>query len=263
MVSGKAVRYSRITENGRMLCVPVDHSFTVGPLDGLHNMEKLFSSIVRGGATCFLAHKGVIKSLRNAERIGLILHLSASTSLGPSPNRKVLVSSVKEALILGVDAVSIHINIGCKEEPEMLQALGEVADECDQYQIPLVAMMYPRGENIKEPVGFETVAHVARIGSDAGADVVKTIYTGSVETFREVVRRCQVPVVLAGGSKVDSDYSLLKLARDAIDAGAIGVAFGRNVFQHRNPEEMVSLLRKVVIENLQVEDALKLVRQQT
>lgn len=231
-----------------MLCVPVDHSFTIGPVAGLESPQELLKKIAMAGATCFLAHKGVLKSLDSNEGVGLILHLSGSTSIGMFPNRKVLISSVEEAIRLGADAVSIHVNIGCSEEPEMLQQLGEISDKCDEYQMPLIAMMYPRGERIKVPDDPEVVAHVARIGSDAGADIVKTIYTGSVETFRQVVRRCQVPVVLAGGPKVDSDESLLKLTYEAMQAGASGVAFGRNIFQHSDPYRIVSKLSEIIFD---------------
>ena len=248
MTSGKSVRLTRITRRGKMLCIPMDHSMTVGPVRGLEDPELLVRSVAKGGATAFLAHKGIIKALRRPPRIGMILHLSASTSLGPSPDRKILVASVQEGVRLGADAISIHLNIGSKEEPEMLMQLGTVADECDSLQLPLIAMMYPRGAGIKDPTGTETIAHVARIGAEAGADIVKTVYTGSTETFREVVRKCPVPVVLAGGTRVDSDRELLELADSVIRAGAMGVTFGRNVFERQNPTAIVRALRKVVVE---------------
>ena len=257
MVSGKTVRLSRITRRGRMLCVPMDHSITSGPFKGLEEPELTVKMIARGGATAFLAHRGVLKALKRPPRIGMILHLSASTAFGPSPNRKVLISSVEEGIRLGADAISVHVNIGSKEEPEMLVQLGTVADKCDDFQFPLIAMMYPRGEGIKEPADAETIAHVARIGAEAGADIVKTVYTGNTESFREVVRKCPAPVVLAGGSKVNSDQELLEMADSVMNAGAIGVTFGRNVFQHQNPTAIVRALRKVVVERGTVEEGME------
>ena len=257
LVSGKEVRLSRITKNGRMLCIPMDHSLTVGPIPGLEDIEQTIIQVAKGGATSFLVQKGIIKSLRRPVPIGMIMQLSASTSLGMAPNRKVLISSVDEGVRLGVDAVSVHVNIGGREEPEMLQQLGTVGDACDDYQIPFIAMMYPRGENIKDPPDPDVVAHVARIGAEGGADIVKTVYTGSAETFREVVRKCPVPVVLAGGPKADSDLELLKMTSDVMKAGAIGVAYGRNVFQHSNPGQIVGALKKVVIDKGTVEEAME------
>ena len=255
MVSGKQFRLSRITRGGRMLCIPMDHSLALGPIKGLEVTEETMEKVARGGATAVLAQKGVIRSLRRPVQTGLIVQLSASTTLGMAPNRKVLIGTVPEAVRLGVDAVSIHVNIGGKEEPEMLQQLGMVSDECDSWSVPFIAMMYPRGENVKDPSDPEVVAHVARIGAEAGADIVKTVYTGSVETFRDVVRRCPVPVVLAGGSKAESDESLLRLAQDAMKAGAMGVTFGRNVFQHGDPLAITRALKRVVIDGSSVEEA--------
>jgi fructose-bisphosphate aldolase/2-amino-3,7-dideoxy-D-threo-hept-6-ulosonate synthase len=187
----------------------------------------------------------------------MIMHVSASTNLALAPNRKMLCASVLEGVRLGVDAISIHVNMGSKEEPEMLEQLGMVADQCDEYNMPFIAMMYPRGENIKDPTDPAVVAHVARVGAESGADIVKTVYTGDPESFREVVRKCPVPVVLAGGAKVDTDAAILKLADDVMQAGAMGVTFGRNVFQHRDPIRIVKALRRVVIDRSSVEEAME------
>jgi fructose-bisphosphate aldolase/2-amino-3,7-dideoxy-D-threo-hept-6-ulosonate synthase len=257
LVSGKEVRLSRITHNGRMLCIPMDHSLTMGPIAGLEKTEETIGQIARGGATAFLVQKGIIKSLKRPVPIGMIIQLSASTSIGMYPNRKVLIASVAESVRLGVDAVSIHVNIGGKEEPEMLQQLGMISDECDTHSVPFIAMMYPRGENIKDPSDPEVVAHVARIGAEAGADVVKTVYTGSPETFREVVRKCPVPVVMAGGSKAESDEALLRMTKGVMEAGAMGVTYGRNVFQHKSPLLITRALKRIVIDKASVEEAME------
>ena len=133
-----------------------------------------------------------------------------------------VLGTVEEAIRLGADAVSLHINIGAKEEPEMLQKLGMVADKCDEWSIPLVAMMYPRGENIKNPHDPEIVAHAARVGAEAGADIVKAVYTGDVDSFKKVVKSCPVPIVIAGGPKVSTDRDILEMCAGAMSAGAKG-----------------------------------------
>lgn len=260
MVFGKDVRISRITERGRMLCIPMDHGVTIGPVKGLDRIFKTIEDVSRGGATAILTHKGIIRCLKNTPKIGIIMHASASTSLGPSPNWKVKVSSVEEAIRLGADAISVHVNIGCKDEPEMLKMLGEIADECDNWNMPLIAMMYPRGENIKDPNDPTIASHVARIGAELGADIVKTPYIGSIDAFRKVIEGCPVPVVIAGGPKMDSDLDVLQMVKDAMDAGAIGAAIGRNVFQHDNPEAMVRALRAIIIDNWSVKEAMELLK---
>ena len=258
---GKNLRIARLTKKGKMLCIPMDHGISLGPVKGLDVIYDTIQQIAEGGASAILTHKGIIKGLRSHPGAGLIMHLSASTDIGPSPNRKMIISGVEEAIRLGADAVSVHINIGCKDEPEMLQDLGLVADECDSWGMPLVAMMYPRGENIKNPYDPEIVAHVARIGAEAGADIVKTVYTGSSETFSKVVRGCPVPVVIAGGPKVSSDRDVLLMAKGALAAGAMGVTFGRNVFQHPNPCGITRALSKLVFDGVEVEEALQAVNE--
>ena len=137
-----------------------------------------------------------------------------------SPNRKMLTGTVEEALRLGADGVSLHINVGGKEEPEMLEQLGMIADECHKWNMPLLAMMYPRGENIKNPHDPEIVGHAARIGAELGADIVKTLYTGDVNSFAKIVKSIPVPVVIAGGPKAKTDADVLKMTEDAMKAGA-------------------------------------------
>ncbi len=258
---GKNLRISRLTKKGRMLCIPMDHGVSIGPVKGLDTIYNTIQLVANGGASAILVHKGILKALRNPPNTGVIMHLSASTDLGPSPNRKMIIAGVEEAIRLGADAVSVHVNVGCKDEPEMLQDLGLVADECDRWGMPLIAMMYPRGENIKNPYDPDTVAHVARVGAEAGADIVKTVYTGSSETFSRVVRGCPVPVVIAGGPKVSSDREVLLMAKGALEAGAMGVTFGRNVFQHSDPMGITRALSRLVFDGLDVEEALKAVCQ--
>ncbi|MFQ6134657.1 MAG: 2-amino-3,7-dideoxy-D-threo-hept-6-ulosonate synthase [Nitrososphaerales archaeon] len=257
MVFGRDVRLSRITRNGRIICVTLDHGVSSGPIQGLENIGETISKVEEGGATAILIHKGVIRSLPYPRQTGVILHLSASTSLGMAPNRKMQISTVEEAIRLGADAVSVHINVGGKEESEMLEKLGRVSDECDRWSYPCIAMMYPRGENIKNPHDPEKVAHVARVGAELGADLVKTVYTGDPDSFKEVVRSCPVPIAIAGGPKTKTEREALEMVRGALDAGAIGVTFGRNIFQHPDPTRMVKTLSALVMENAGVDEALE------
>ena len=257
MVFGRDIRLSRILKNGKMLCIPMDHGISNGPITGLEDIHTMIYQCASAGLTCVLINKGIIKTMPKSPDIGLIVHLSGSTTLGPAPNRKMLIGSAEEAVRLGADAVSLHINIGSKEEPEMLQKLGMMSDKCDEWSLPLIAMMYPRGENIKKPHEPDIVAHAARVGAEAGADIVKTLYTGDPVSFKRVVRSCPVPVVIAGGPKASTDREIVEMCSGAMSAGAKGVTFGRNIFQHRNPPAMVRALHKIIIENKSVREALK------
>jgi fructose-bisphosphate aldolase/2-amino-3,7-dideoxy-D-threo-hept-6-ulosonate synthase len=141
----------------------------------------------------------------------------------------------------------------------MLEDLGLIADECSELNIPLLAMMYPRGENISNPFDPKIVAHVARIGAELGADVVKTVYTGDSESFRTVVEGCPVPIVIAGGPQANNDKELLEMVKGAIDAGAVGVSMGRNIFQHSNPENITKAISNIIFDNSSVESALEVI----
>lgn len=238
-----------------MVCIPMDHGITNGPISGLEDVHRVIYDYQDAGLTCVLINKGIIKSMPRPPKIGLIAHLSASTVLGPSPNRKMLIGSVEEVIRLGADAVSIHLNIGSKEEPEMLQKLGTISDQCDEWSVPLIAMMYPRGENVKDPHDPGIVAHAARIGAEGGADMVKTVYTGDIDSFRTVVRSCPVPIVIAGGPKATSDAEIMQLCYDAMEAGAKGITFGRNIFQHKDPFMIIRLLTDIVMSGKTPEEA--------
>jgi len=263
MVWGKSVRLNRITQRSRMLCVPMDHGVTVGPIKGLERIHETIRKLERGGVTAILAHKGILKRLPEPVNAGVIMHMSASTSLSTSPNWKVQVAAVEEAIRLGADAVSVHINVGNKDEQHMLAKLGAVADACDEWGIPLIAMMYPRGENVKNPMDPEVIAHAARIGAELGADVVKVpMPSSNQEEIRRIVDGCPVPIVAAGGPKMDDDRKVLELAHAVVKAGGMGVTFGRNVFQHEDPESMARALRAIIVEERSVEEALKILREE-
>jgi class I fructose-bisphosphate aldolase len=258
MESGKTRRLSRILgKDSKTLIIAMDHGVTVGPVHGLDNMQETIRRVVGGGADAVLVHKGIAKRI-DTLRAGLIVHVSASTKLGSKPNLKVDVCSVEEAIALGADAVSAHINIGSEEEHLMLEALGSLSRDCDSYGMPLLAMMYPRGPNIKKDNDFEVVSHAARIGAELGADVVKTLYTGDMSSFRRVVNGCPVPVVVAGGALMNNDLDVLRLAEDSVSAGAAGLSFGRNVFQHKRPEAISKALTAIVHDNATTEQAAKL-----
>jgi fructose-bisphosphate aldolase/2-amino-3,7-dideoxy-D-threo-hept-6-ulosonate synthase len=258
MVDGKSKRLRRIFgDDGKTVIIPMDHGVTIGPVQGLFNMQSIVDKLAAGGADAVVLHKGVTKNV-DTKRLGLIIHVSASTKIGPDANWKVKVCDVEEAIRLGCDAVSVHVNLGADHEPEMLAELGKLADECDAWGVPLLAMMYPRGTKIGNEHDPQLVAHAARVGAELGADVVKTNYTGDPESFRKVVEGCSVPVVIAGGPKVDSTKSLLEMVYNAVKAGCAGVSIGRNVFQHENPTAITKALVGIVHKGLNVEEAMAL-----
>jgi predicted phospho-2-dehydro-3-deoxyheptonate aldolase len=261
-VIGKQIRIERIMNRhtGRTVIVPMDHGTTVGPIRGLEDMRDTVTKVVNGGANAILMHKGMVQAgHRGGGRdIGLIVHLSAGTALSPDPNAKVLVCTVEEAIKLGADAVSIHVNVGAPTDADMLRDFGEVSESCLHWGMPLVAMVYTRGPKIESEFDIKYVKHAARLGAELGADIVKVNYSGSPDSFREVVAGCPVPVVIAGGEKVETDEELLEMVAGALKAGAAGASIGRNAFQHADPEGMVRAISTMVHEGATVAQSAKL-----
>lgn len=263
MYLGKQVRMERILNRttGRTIIVPMDHGVTMGLVDGLIDMRETVNDMAKAGADAVLMHKGLVRcSHRSAGKdIGLIVHLSASTALSPNGNTKTLVGTVEEGLKHGADAVSVHINLGDVNERDMLRDMGRVAEACDNWHMPLLAMVYARGPQVKNSYDPAAIAHCARVGVELGADIVKVSYTGDIESFADVVGGCCVPVVIAGGERMDSNREILQMVSDSLKAGGAGISMGRNVFQHPRRVELVRALRAIVHENATVEQALEIV----
>ncbi|NLE06408.1 MAG: class I fructose-bisphosphate aldolase family protein [Crenarchaeota archaeon] len=259
MDPGKKRRLARIfQEDNRTVIVPMDHGVTIGPCAGIENMQSIVNKIVQGNADAILVHKGMAKHVDFADS-ALIVMLSGVSNLNPNPNNKVQVCSVQEAIRLGADGVSVHINVGASDEDKMLTTLGHVAEECEIYGMPLLAMMYPRGPKIIDEHDFNVVAHAARIGAELGADIIKTNYTGNIDTFKAVVESCPVPVVIAGGPKNKTVHDTLQTTFESIKAGGAGLSIGRNIFQHEKPTGIVNALSKIVHNDFSIEAALKLI----
>jgi len=257
---GKAIRMERIfnRDTGRAIVVPLDHGVSVGPIKGLIDMRETLSNIAEGGANAVLMHKGLVRCghRRRGPDIGLIVHLSSSTSLSPFPNAKTLTGTVEEAIRLGADAVSVHVNLGDDTEKDMLKDVGRVSARANEWGMPFLAMVYARGSKVKNEYDPEVVAHCARVGLELGADVVKVPYTGDVDTFHRVVEGCCIPVVIAGGPKMDSLRDLLQMVADSVKAGGAGLSMGRNIFQADNPKTLIRALHGIVHSGLSVDKAM-------
>ncbi|MCP4761802.1 MAG: class I fructose-bisphosphate aldolase family protein [archaeon] len=267
---GKKIRLERITnkKSGNLLLVPMDHGLNDGTIRGLENMPKTINKVATGGADAVILHSGIAAVGHRGSHdisgsdIGLIIHLSGSTSLSPTPNHKKIVYSVEGALKMGADAVSIHVNIGDRDEPSMLEDMGRISQLCRNWGMPLLAMMYPRGPKIKSGHEPEVVNIAARVGAELGADIVKTNYTGDIDSFKKITKGCPVPIVIAGGPKLETTFDVLQMIADAMEGGAKGVAMGRNIFQADDPITFVKTISLIVHERYTVNEAIKEIESQ-
>ncbi|HEX6074664.1 MAG TPA: 2-amino-3,7-dideoxy-D-threo-hept-6-ulosonate synthase [Micromonosporaceae bacterium] len=223
--------------NQRIFVVPLDHSVTDGPITTGGGLDPLLGQLAGNGVDAVVLHKGSLRHINPHwfTDLSLILHLSASTMRAPDPNQKYLVASVEESLRIGADAVSVHVNLGSLDERRQIADLASVADACDRWNVPLLAMVYPRGPKIDNPREPELVAHAVTLAADLGADIVKTVYVGDVAQMRDIVDACPIPVIVAGGPRQADTESVLSYVDETLRAGAAGVAMGRNIFQAPDP----------------------------
>lgn len=258
---GKAIRLERIINRNtqRTIVVPVDHGTSIGPVEGIIDMRETLSRIAEGGANAVLMHKGLVRCghRQSGPDIGLIVHLSASTSLSPLPNAKSLVATVEDAIRLGADAVSVHVNLGDETERQMLSDLGAVTSKASEWSMPVLAMVYARGPKVKNEFDPAVVAHCARVGLELNADVIKVPYTGDVESFARVVEACCTPVVIAGGPKLDDTRDLMRMAADSVAAGGAGLSIGRNIFQAEDVRAVLQALTGIVHQDWDVDQAME------
>jgi len=249
-LQGKEIRIKRLLKHSnRMFIVPMDHGISAGPIPSLVDIRQAVKAVVDGGADAVIVHKGLVKRITDylsPAGCELIVHLSASTDLSPRSNQKELVSSVEHAIKLGATAVSVHVNLADHAEAQMLKDLGQIAEHCDYWDLPLLAMMYVRDGNRASEFDPVKISHAIRVAEELGADIVKVNYTGSQESFAKVLAGVHVPVVIAGGPKMASTVNLLEMIFDAIEVGAAGISIGRNIFQYSNPTLLAAAIRKIL-----------------
>ncbi|WP_306056614.1 2-amino-3,7-dideoxy-D-threo-hept-6-ulosonate synthase [Natronococcus wangiae] len=255
MTTGIDARLERIGTDGSYVIVPMDHGITMGAVQGLKDIESTIDAVTRGGADAVLTQKGIAPRVHdNKNGKGYIVHLNASTTIGPDEQDKRMTGTVEEAIRAGADAVSFHINVGSNYEPDQITQLSEVTERATRFGIPVLAMAYARGPGV-DSADPEALGHAVRLAEEVGADLVKTGYSGDADSFQHVVESTRLPVVIAGGSR-GSDRETVEMVRGVMDAGGAGVSMGRSIFQHEDPEAIATAVSGVVHDDRSADDAL-------
>jgi len=244
---GKKIRLKRIfRDNGKTLIVAMDHGMG-GAIPSLERPLEVVQKVAAGGADAVLITLGILKQFYSKipRDIGLVL------SIPPDPRY------IEIAVKAGVHAVK-NTFFGSLRDRERLGLLGPLAVECEKWGMPLLAEIVPTDiEKGKRIYKVQEVKNAARIGAEFGADIIKTSYTGSAESFKEVVETCPIPITILGGAKMDTDREVLEIVKGVVDAGGSGVCFGRNIFQHRDPTAITRAIAKIIHEQADVEEASK------
>lgn len=254
---GKEKRLNRLfNKSQNIILVPLDHGISCGPIQGLENMRDTLKTIVDCKMDSILLHKGIIEKnydIVSKKQVGLIMHLSASTNLGDCELQKIRTETVDEAIAMGCDGVSVHVNLGNSKEPYMLEDFSNISGECMRKGMPLIAMMYSRGESIRNELDINNLKHITRVAVELGADIVKINYPENIDEFRSLVEYCQVPVVIAGGEKRD-EIDTLKMIDEAMMSGARGISMGRNIFQSNCKKTLISCIQKIVHQGMSFDE---------
>lgn len=235
----------------RSVVVALDHGGFMGPAPGLVNPQPAIEAVVKGGADAVMTTLGIAQKYSRLWRgkASLILSTPMVADMRPTAGA---------AVRLGADALKTFVTVGTADDSHSLSDLWNTSVACKEMRMPFLAEMFPvKSEKTPDPMDRDVVAKFSRIGFEYGADFIKTFYTGSVEGFRAVTESCPVPVIILGGAKTDTDRELLQTVSDAMEAGAGGVAFGRNIWQHSNPEAITRAIVSVVHGNLTADAALK------
>lgn len=257
---GKAIRLERIMnrKSHKTVMVPLFHGVGFGPIEGIKDIMNTVDVVSLGGANAVILHKGIVRSAhrRAGEDIGLVIQLTATTHEGG----QVLVTEVEEAVRLGADAISVRIEVGGPDEPQMLALLGKVAKKASELGMPLLALMHPRPEREAKKKVAATM-RAARIGAELGADVIRAPYTGSPGSFQEVVESCPAPMMAIGATQKIPYRNVLNMVQGAIKAGACGVSLGRRVFQHQKPGNVIKAVSDIVHLGKTVEKAMAVLKE--
>jgi fructose-bisphosphate aldolase, class I len=248
----------------RAVIIAMDHARTLGVVPGLEDPGRTIDAVLAGGADAVMTSYGVIKHYRD-KLIGRV-HTFLRLDGGPSNTREDwlrytewhLLHTVEDARRLGVDGVCVMGFLGGAVEMTTYGIVARVVGDCAHDGLPVMVEALPCLDvpRIPEPTGAAAMAAASRIAFELGADIVKTYYTGTVESFRQVTAACPVPCLIAGGVRMDSLEAALNVVHGAMTGGAKGVVFGRNIWQDRDPARAVRAMRAIVCQGATVADAL-------
>lgn len=255
---GKRNRLAQIVKpDGKCLMLAIDHGYFMGPTHGMDRPAEAIEPLLPHIDSLMLS-PGILTSsvspvLRN---VGWVLRASGGNSvLEDDIDNEGLILTAREAVKMNASAIAVSIFVGAEHQHQTLLNLSGAINDAAQYNLPVLGVTAV-GKKLKDKKEKRYLALASRIAAEFGADIVKTYYC---EGFEEVVARVPVPIVVAGGPKLDTYRDVLELTYNAIQAGAIGVDMGRNVWQSSHPAAILQGVRAIVHEGANVEIAMEMV----
>lgn len=254
-------RLSRIfqPQDGRTLMLAVDHGYFLGPTTRLEDPRATIPPLLPY-ADALMLTRGILQTCVDpTATVPVVLRVSGgSTIVGRDLAHETITTSIRDAVRLNASAVALSVFVGSDYEHQTLANLARLIDAATPYGIPVLAVTAVGKELEKRDARYLALA--CRVAAELGAHFVKTYYC---EGFEKVVGGCPVPIVIAGGPKLDSDMDVLRLAYDALQGGAAGVDMGRNIWQHDHPVAMIRAIRAIVHEKATPQQAYELLRDLT
>jgi putative autoinducer-2 (AI-2) aldolase len=244
-------RLSKIIKpkDGRSVMLAVDHGYFMGPTSGLEQIDKTVNPLLPFADTLMLTRGALRNYIDPTVDIPIVLRVSGGTSIiGKELLHEGTVVSIEDAIRLNASGVAYSILVGAEFERDTILGMTRYIDEAERYGIPVLAVTAV-GKDMVRDARYMSLA--SRMAAELGARIVKTYY---VKNFEKVIESCPVPVVIAGGKK-QQEAEALKMAYDAIHAGAIGVDMGRNIFQSTNPVGMIKAVNAIVHKNATPKEA--------
>jgi DhnA family fructose-bisphosphate aldolase class Ia len=256
--TGYRVRLGRLfrPDTGRSFVTAIDHGVTIGVPQGAEDAVATIAKVISGGPDAILlgpgnlekagglfAHRGAPSAI---VRMDWILNHPYVDPLGEAYRTLITPS---EAVALGADAGVMFLMIGANNNTlfaDNVQAVAKAAQESHRAGLPLIVEVVLWGTRIEDKKDADRLAWGCRMAVELGADAIKTEYTGSPESMSKIIDTCGAPVLLLGGSKSDNPEALWQGTKAAIDAGAKGVIYGRNVWQHEDTVGVCARLREII-----------------
>jgi putative autoinducer-2 (AI-2) aldolase len=253
---GMENRISRILKpaTGRTVMLAIDHGYFLGPTSGLEDPYKTVEPLLPYADSLMLTRGILRRCIPPASSIPIVLRISGGTSILKELSNEGLTVAVEDAIRLNASAITLSVFVGAEGEQTTLLNLAKVIDEGERHGIPVLAVTAV-GKDMARDARYLGLA--CRICAEQGAHMVKTYFC---DGFEEVVRNTPVPIVIAGGKKMP-EPDAIRMAWNAVQAGASGVDMGRNIFQSDCPVGMIRAVRAVVQENASVEAAYEIYRE--
>ncbi|MFA5468024.1 MAG: hypothetical protein WC224_03065 [Sphaerochaetaceae bacterium] len=248
-------------EDGRTVTVALDHGSIVGPIEGIENPRKVVKECISGGADAILTTKGIVKATIDEwpASVALVLRLSGGfTLLGGKEFTEEIISEAETALRYGAAWAAMTVKFGHAEEGRLIKQASLTIDRCHALGLPVMLEVMAKGSlegKLFAPNDPTAIKMAARMGSELGADVIKTYYTGNKDTFREVVEGCPIPILILGGAHHSVKRQFFQDIADSLEAGGKGIAMGRNVWGEGQCEAMLQAIKGLVHNHWSVDEA--------